>query len=666
MNNTLGIDVGGTFTDFALLGAGGALRVWKCASTPADPSRAVEAGIQSGVAPGFALVHGTTVATNALLQRRGAPTALITTRGLRDVLEIGRQARSRIYDLAPSRPQPLIDRRLRAEVTGRLDWLGREIAPLDEKEAEAALEALCREGAESLAICLLFSYLDAAHEERIGEMARARGLAVSLSHEVSPEPREFERTATTVANAFVAPVLARYLQRLEAGARSLGAGSVRIMQSNGGALSVAEAARLPIMTALSGPAGGLVAAARIAEQCGERRIITFDMGGTSTDVSLMPEGVPATITTGSIGDFPIRTPMLDIHTVGAGGGSIAWLDGASALRVGPQSAGADPGPVAYGQGAALTVTDANILLGRLPADLRLAGTMPLQAERVREAFRDFAGRLGCSVERAALGIIEVVNAGMARALRRVSVERGYDPAEFCLVAFGGAGGLHACALAEAIGARSILIPRYPGALSAIGLAMADVRREYVEALPHRPEFVLGGRELEIAAGDAFDRLRRRAAADMAAEGLGTYQFQCLPFVDLQYVGQSYALTISASERIGAEEQARFHAMHRQRYSHSDPHEPVEAVALRLQAVAPADLPPIQDDLPSRTSGPSGLAEVLFRDGILRTPVWQRELLGPDWAAEGPAIAVQPDATTLIEPGWSAQIDSAACLRLEKG
>jgi N-methylhydantoinase A len=658
MSDSLGVDVGGTFTDFALLDAGGVLRVWKRPSTPSDPSRAVVEGLKLGGAPGFALIHGTTVATNALLERRGACTGLIATRGLRDAIEIGRQARRNIYDLSPSRPAPLIDRRLRAEVSERVDWLGREGRPLDEAEAGAALDALVRDGIESLAVCLLFSYLNPEHERRIGEMGRARGLMVSLSHIVSPEPREFERAATTVANAFVAPVVARYLERLETAVRVLGADAVRIMQSNGGALSAAEAARLPIMTALSGPTGGLVAASRLADGSGLRRIITFDMGGTSTDVSLMPDGEPSIVNTGSIGDFPIRTPMLDIHTVGAGGGSIAWLDNAGALRVGPESAGADPGPVAYGRGDAITVTDANVLLGRIPADLRLAGTMPLFPERVRDAFRALAGRLGCSSEEAALGVVEVVNAGMARALRRVSIERGHDPADFCLVAFGGAGGLHACALADAIGARSILVPRYPGALSAIGLALADVRREYVEALPHRAEFVLGSSELERAAASALERLRGRAFADMAGDGIGPDRIRLSSSVDLQYVGQSFALRIPAGERIGAAEAARFHAAHRLRYGHSDPREPVEAVAVRLQAAATSGAPPVQAELPEGSSGPCSRTRVAFRQGVRETPIWERESLGAEWSVEGPAIVVQPDATTLVEPGWQARAGRA--------
>jgi N-methylhydantoinase A len=420
-----GADVGGTFTDFVLIGPEGQIRVRKRASTPHDPAESVREGLREALSAGqtqsgFALVHGTTIATNALLERRGARTALITTAGFRDVLEIGRQARSTLYALHPFRPVPLLPRESRYEVKERVDWRGEVVTPLDEAQATALLDRLAAEGVESVAVCFLYSYLNPAHERRVGTLARERGLAVSLSCEIAPEPREYERASTTAANAFVAPVMDRYLRRLGGQMREIGAGSLRVMQSNGGALSAAEAAARAIQTVLSGPAGGVVAAAQTGAEAGYPRLLTLDMGGTSTDVALLMEGRLPVVTAGMVAGLPLRTPMLDIHTVGAGGGSLARVDAAGGLRVGPQSAGADPGPVAYGRGKALTVTDADLLLGRLPADVLLAGQLPLDGARVRRYFDALAASLRCTLEEAALGIVRVVDAAMARALRHIS------------------------------------------------------------------------------------------------------------------------------------------------------------------------------------------------------------------------------------------------------
>jgi len=663
--NIVGADVGGTFTDFVLIGSDGHIRVRKRASTPRDPAQSVREGIREALAAGqtrsgFALIHGTTVATNALLERRGARTALLMTEGFRDVLEIGRQARSDLYSLHPSRPVPLLPRESRYEVPERMDWRGEVVMPLDEARTAALLDRLAAGGVESLAVCFLFSYLNPAHERRVGELARERGLAVSLSCEVAPEPREFERASATAANAFVAPVMGRYLSRLAEQTRALGAGSLRVMQSDGGALSAAEAAARAVQTVLSGPAGGVVAAAQIGAEAGCPRLLTLDMGGTSTDVALLLEGQLPVITSGMVAGIPLRTPMLDIHTVGAGGGSLARVDAAGGLRVGPQSAGADPGPVAYGKGETLTVTDADLQLGRLPAEVRLAGQMPLDGARVCQHFESLAASLRCAPEEAALGIARVVDAAMARALRHISVERGHDPAEFTLLSYGGAGGLHACALAEALGMKRILVPRFPGAFSALGLALADVRRQYVQALPTTDR---RAPEAASALETRFVALERQAARDMQREGLSSGAWHSERSLDLRYAGQSFELRIPVLGKDLAATFTAFHAAHRARYGHADPNEPVEAVAARVATIGCVARSRLSPDLPAAPGAPCGEGDVIFETGPQRAVFYERSSLAAGQRLEGPAIVLQPDATTLIAPGWTAESDARGNLLL---
>jgi N-methylhydantoinase A len=658
--DVVGVDVGGTFTDFVFIDREGSTVVQKWASTPADPSRSILQGLRAAQEAGllaerFTLIHGTTVATNALLERRGARTALITTEGFRDVLEIGRQTRDHLYVFHPTRTPPLLPQALRYEATERIDWRGEVLTPLDEAAVGALLERITQEGIESLAVCLLFSYLNPTHEQRIGTMARACGLSVSLSCDIAPEPREFERSATTVANAFVAPVMARYLERLADRSRALGASSLRIMQSNGGALSAREAGEQAIKTVLSGPAGGVVAAGKIGMEAGFARLLTFDMGGTSTDVALVLDGQCPTVTTGETAGFPLRTPMLDIHTVGAGGGSLARIDAAGSLRVGPQSAGADPGPVAYGKGRVLTVTDANVLLGRLPADALLGGRMALDAARVRTHFEDPATKLGIAVEQAALGVIQVANAAMARALRHISVERGYDPADFALLSFGGAGGLHACALAEALGMRAVLIPRFPGAFSALGLALAETRREF--ALP------LSTAEMRLAeTPESRDALEARFATLEAQALAASVQDEATPaeitrLLDLRYTGQAFDLRVPVVDRndIRATLSA-FHRAHKARYGHADPGEAVEAVALRIVIVGRNTRPALTAALPEEPGRPVGMTSLYGETEWREAPLFLRETLAAGQQIPGPAVVLQSDATTFIAPGWQAKVD----------
>lgn len=665
-----GVDVGGTFTDFVFIDTDGQIKVAKCPSTPGDPSESVlrgltEARTEARIIPGFDLIHGTTVATNALLERRGAKTALLTTIGFRDILIIGRQARESLYTFHPTKPRPLIPRENCFEVRERLDWRGEVLTPLDEHQVETLLDTLKSEKFESLAICCLYSFLYAQHERSISEKAQRHGFHVSLSSDIAPEPREYERACTTVANAFVAPIMARYLGRLAGRLREVQAGTLRIMQSDGGALSAGEAASHAVKTALSGPAGGVVAAAQIGELAGLPRLMTFDMGGTSTDVALIQNGELPIVTTATLGGMPLRTPMLDIHTVGAGGGSLARIDIGGSLRVGPQSAGADPGPVAYGKGTGLTVTDANLFLGRLPADIRLAGFLPLDRERVATHFAAFAAELGCSPEEAALGVVRVANAAMSRALRHISVERGHDPADFTLLSFGGAGGLHACALAESLGMRFVLVPRYPGAFSALGLALADIRREYVRALPVTGVSDGNARETEAAFAEIYHGLLALAEKEMRQEGVSPDALQIQRLINLRYVGQSFDLRIPYHAEGLSATIAAFHEAHRQRYGHADPREPVEAVAVRLVATSPGEPLDLHAEMPDTPGSPVGETEIVFDTGPHRVAVFLREHLAAGQTFSGPALILQSDATTLLPPDWQAKSDAFGNLLISR-
>jgi N-methylhydantoinase A len=667
----VGVDTGGTFTDFALQDSAGGLRVCKVPSTPDDPSEAILEGLRRlPLTAGFWVAHGTTVATNALLERRGAKTALLTTQGCRDVLEIARQTRAQLYCLTPRPRDPLIPRDLRYEVPERLDRKGAQVVPLDAGALERVLDAVEAQGVESLAVCFLFSFLNPQHEKEAGRQARARGLHVSLSCEVAPEYREYERTSTVCANAFVAPIMSHYIGRLQARIGELEAGRLSVMQSNGGTLRAEEAAANAIKTVLSGPAGGLVAAARIAKEAGVRRIMTFDMGGTSTDVALI-DGAPETVRTGEVAGLPLLTPMLDIHTVGAGGGSLARIDAGGGVRVGPQSAGADPGPVACGRGERLTVTDAHVLLGRLPASLRLAGRLPLDADRVAARFAVFAQTLGLSAEAAAEGVLEVANAQMARALRHISVERGRDPSDYTLVSFGGAGGLHACALAEAVGARAVLVPRYPGAFSALGLALAEARREYQRTL-----FVPAQERFDPLLAENLRPMAAQARAEMEREGIPPDAVFLEPFVEARYVGQSYALRVPFRRRLALAAKA-FHRAHRARYGHADPTQPVEIVTVGLTVVganrrAQETQPPAASLLPhvaarSHTSRLEAQTTRLWeRGGWRESRLYAREMLEAGLEVCGPALIVQEDATTYLPSDWIAAADARGNLHLRRG
>lgn len=678
----IGIDVGGTFTDFVLL-QNGQLRVFKEATTPDDQSRGIVAGLRKlGIlsageeaAPARPeIVHGTTVATNALLERQGARTALLTTAGFIDVIEIGRQNRPHLYALHQQRPEQLAPAALRFEASERLDCTGRVLLPLDENALHKTAAAIAAAQPESLAICFLYSFHNPAHEQRAAEILRQHcpGLPLSLSSQILPEYREYERTATTVINAYVRPLVSRYLDRLTDALPGI---PVRVMQSNGGAIGTEQAGQEPARLVLSGPAGGVVGAFRLAQLAAEiqaeteqngpesaAKIITFDMGGTSTDVALCPGAIPRSAES-EIAGLPLRLPILDIHTVGAGGGSLARVDPAGGLRVGPESAGAVPGPVAYGRGGSQpTVTDANLALGRLDASQFLGGSdaLSLDVAAAEDALAKLGQQLGgLSVPAAALGVIRVANATMERALRRVSVERGHDPREFALVPFGGAGPLHACDLAQALGIRHILLPPSPGVLSALGLLMADVVHESSQAL------LQDAAELTADASPAqaaLENLRAKARAVLAGEGIQQPVLEAA--LDLRYRGQSYELTVPlgqpATGEAVAQAVADFHRAHAARYGYAMDAEPVEVVTLRLRARGQG----AQPTLPRQSPGPAdpsaarvGTKPVWFQAGAPdECACYARDRLRPGHHFPGPAVVFQFDTTTVVAPGWSARVD----------
>ena len=666
----VGVDTGGTFTDFVFAAgeAGNTLEIFKLASTPADPSRAIAAGLRTisektGVPlERIEVVHGTTVGTNALLERRGARAALVTTRGFEDVLVIGRQARPELYNLNAVRPPPLVPDDLRFGLRGRVTATGEIIEPLDEAELVRLVERLRKAKVESVAICLLFSFVDAGFEKQIARALAVLDVPLSVSHRILPEYREFERTSTVTINAYLQPLMGSYLKRLAAHTPSL-----RVMQSSGGSISAAVAADEPVRTILSGPAGGVVGALRAARAAGFERVITFDMGGTSTDVALCERDGLRMTNEASVSGLPVAVSVMDIHTVGAGGGSIARVDEGGSLRVGPESAGADPGPACYGRAFLPTVTDAHVVLGHFGGAGLLGGGFALDEERSQKALAQLAaamtraaGRRVSALE-AAEGVLSVANTNMERALRRISVERGYDSREFALLPFGGAGGLHAVDLAHALRIPRIIVPNSAGALSAIGVLTADVVKD--QSRTTMLELTPG---VEQKLGPIFSELERSAAAALRREGFAKARQRHLRSLALRYKGQSFELEIKQTRGNLA---ASFHRAHRARYGYAQETNVIEVVSARVRSSG------VVERLPERRRRPSGsraqafaqparLATAHLAGKKSRLAIYQREQLPPGARLRTPCLVTEYSSTTLIPADARAEVDGYGNLIIE--
>ncbi|MGH9796108.1 MAG: hydantoinase/oxoprolinase family protein [Candidatus Acidiferrales bacterium] len=724
----IAIDTGGTFTDCVFV-RDGRLEIVKVFSTPRNPARAIANALErilaacpAPVAPAILwpensriqtksphspraslhkrsgtsgadsldLVCGTTVGTNALLERRGGRVALVTTAGFEDVIEIGRQARLKLYDFFVQRPPPLVPPARRIGMRERIADGGRVLLRPTTAELRRVTHAVQRTGAESVAVCLLFSFANSAHERAIARELRAKGLAVSVSHEILPEFREFERTATTVINAYLLPVMSRYLREIERYAttavatprRNKGRAQVRIMQSSGGIVSAKVAAREPVRTILSGPAGGVLGAQYVAECSGFHRVIGFDMGGTSTDVALIEGGVRTT-NEATVADLPVAVPILDIHTVGAGGGSIARFDRAGALRVGPESAGADPGPICYGRGDRPTVTDAHVVLGHIAPEQFLGGEFQLDERRAREWMERARGPMR-TVDAFAQGIIDVANATMEKAIRVISVERGHDPRDYALAAFGGAGGLHACDLATALGMTTVLVPRFPGALSALGILRADVVKNFSQTvqLPVNlrsggfipPDSPKAGRaertsrnlieHVRKTLAPALAALEKRGLREMALEGFPPRAVRIDRLLDMRYVGQAFELTVPA----GGDFVFAFHRAHEQRYGYADAKRAVEIVNVRARMSGATAKPSLPRSRPGSSDARMAIIDsrrAFFSGKPIVAPVYDRARLRCGHRFAGPAIVMEYSATTLLPAGWSVQVDSYESLIVKR-
>jgi N-methylhydantoinase A len=675
------VDTGGTFTDLIGWGPAG-VEVLKLPSTPHDPAQAVIEGI-SRLCPegmsGLTVLYGTTVATNAVLERRGAKTALLTTAGFEDVLELARQDRPDIYALQPRRPEPLVPADRRLGVAERLGPNGQVEQALSRTAAVEAARSVLATGAESVAVCLLHSYANGGHERALRDALRSNGFAgpVALSSEVLPEYREYERTATTVVQAYVAPIVDDHLGRLEA---ALQGAQLLVTQSNGGVLSAAEARAQAVRTVLSGPAGGVVGAAAIAQAAGLPDIVTLDMGGTSTDVAVH-QGVPVLTTEADVGGVPVRIPTLDIHTVGAGGGSIARQDAGGALVVGPESAGARPGPACYGRGGVQpTVTDAHLVLGRLLPDQFLGGQMHLDPAAAVAALTPLAESLGLSLEATAVGVLRVADATMQRAIKVITLERGHDPRAHTLVSFGGAGGLHAAALADSLGMRAVLAPAHAGLLSAYGFLQSDAVRDVSRALLITLPPGVAFRPTDIPRVDeAFAEMRVETTATLKSMGFPMDRIRLERSLDLRYQGQSFELTVSAdSDAINS-----FHEAHAARYGYRHSHRPLELVTARMRAVGMRDKPaithasgrggrPPADAIlsasheawwPDQAGKPS--LKTSLKPSLAVTRVYARARLRPGNRISGPALICEYSATTAVPPGWRARVDSLGGLLLRR-
>jgi N-methylhydantoinase A len=707
------IDTGGTFTDCVWVDSSGRLRMLKVFSTPADPSQAIVEALQKIEHAGeWILLHGTTVGTNTLLERKGARTALVTTAGFEDAIEIGRQARPKLYDFFFDRVEPLVPADLRFGIEERTASDGEILTSPSPADLQSLVSQVTAKHPESVAISVLFSFANPKNESAVAAALKPLGIPLSISHQILPEFREYERTSTVVINAYLQPVMQRYLQNLEtrtsrvapgvsparlvedrrfsaseveerrfSAAKSLSRNGalapvlprIFVMQSTGGITSLSAAAREPVRTVLSGPAGGVVGAAASARTSGFPRVIAFDMGGTSTDVSLV-EGAITTASHAQVAGHPVGVPMLDIHTVGAGGGSLARFDAGGILRVGPASAGADPGPICYGRGTQPTVTDANLLLGRLQPARFLGGDFTLDLDRTRRLTREWLKQQESSLtlEKFAAGVIRVVNATMEKAIRVVSIERGRDPRDFALVAFGGAGGLHACALAESLSIPHVIVPALPGALSALGILVSDVVKDYSRTVLWR----VSGKVPQARLSQEFAALEKRAQKDLQQEDWhGKIHYQ--QSIDIRYRGQGYELNLPFTGNLVKQ----FEQEHQRRYGYAHPSREVELVTLRLRATLKSTTAHVgkidhvgttalvslsrakpRDPGRAKLGGPSSpQAPVLFDGKKLATIIHSRDALQPGKTYHGPAIITEYSATTVVPPGNRFHVDRAGNL-----
>jgi N-methylhydantoinase A len=670
----IAIDSGGTFTDCVWL-QDSTLRILKVFSTPADPAQAIADAVNkiAGDAQDIVVLHGTTVGTNTLLQRKGARVAFVTTKGFEDSIEIGRQQRPKLYDFFFEKDPALAPAELRFGVDERISAEGTVLRAPTPDSLGALAAQIAAQRPQAIALSLLFSFANPANEKAVAAALAALKLPVSISHQILPEFREYERASTVLVNAYLQPVMQSYLQKLQqrAGADDKQA-RIFVMQSSGGITALATAAEQPVRTVLSGPAGGIVGAAAVAQRSGFDRIITFDMGGTSSDVALV-DGKPTTTNEADVAGLPVRVPVLDIHTVGAGGGSLARFDAGGALRVGPESAGADPGPICYGKGERPTVTDANLLLGRLPADQFLGGDFQLDLPRtqkiVTQWLRENNSRL--SLEDFAAGVVRVVNANMEKAIRVVSIERGHDPRQFSLVAFGGAGAMHACDVAHALRIPRVIVPAYPGALSALGILISDVVKDHSRTVllrmssgaknNHARNFRAKRKDAFSAQLDPiFAELRRNIATELDKEdwqGKAVFEASC----DIRYRGQGYELNLPHT----ADVLKHFHAEHKRRYGYSSPDRDVEIVTVRMRGrvASPEKLARLKIREEEGRLKPSTLM-VHFAGRRYKTQVVPRSAINAGKRYRGPAILTEYSATTVVPPGLSYSKDRAGNLVIE--
>jgi len=675
----IGVDIGGTFTDIVALDRTGRLALTKVPSTPKDLLEGIGAAVTQVLALAGArpadverFIHGTTVATNAILEQKGAVTAILTTEGFEDVLELGRMKRSRMYDLAmdPEVPTFLAPRRRRLGVRERLDARGQVLVPLDEDAVRRAVQALRAQAVQAMAICYLFSFVNPAHERRTREIVAelAPEISVSLSSDVDPTFREYERLCVTAFDAYLGPVVKRYLAGLADTLRGLGVPGVPlIMRSRGGIVSAALAAQQPVTLFLSGPAGGVIGAGFAAERSGVRDFVSLDMGGTSNDVAVVRDGTPLLASEGAIGPYPVRTPMVDVNTIGAGGGSIAWIDAAGGLRVGPRSAGADPGPACYGRGGdEATVTDASVVLGYLNPARFAGGTLALDATAAERAVAAVGRRLGVDAVAVAAGIHRVVNARMADQIRLVTIKRGYDPRQFSLVVLGGAGPVHGAALAAEMGMAEVLVPEAPGVLAAFGLLAAAIEHHHARTLQARTDAA----DLD-AVNRCLGELDAAGRGRMREESVPPDQVRVAYAADMRYVGQAYELEVPITAPVARERMpeilAAFHAVHERVYGYARTQQPVEFVNLRAVHTYPLPRPVVTQA--ARATGTLADARLgerrAYFGAFVPTAIYERARLPLGARLAGPAIVEQNDTTTVIPPGVTALLDDAGNLHLRR-